>query len=199
VRFVPAIGEKNEMIPSVQACFDLMDAYQMLDNIRAHSVLVAKVARLIAQGLRHSGVSLSVEKVTAAALLHDIGKTPSLRLGGDHAVMGADICRKRHFDEIASIVSEHVRLKDYHLGGAYSEKEVVYYADKRVNHDRIVGLDDRLAYILDRYGTKGSRLNQAIRANFSLCERVQQKLFEKLDFTPDALAEKVANAGELPV
>jgi putative nucleotidyltransferase with HDIG domain len=185
------------MIPSVQACFDLMDAYQMLDNIRAHSVLVAKVARLIAQGLGHAGVRLSVEKVIAAALLHDIGKTPSLRLGGDHAVMGADICRKHHFDEIAPIVSEHVRLKNYHLEGPYSEKEVVYYADKRVNHDRIVGLEERLASILDRYGRKGSRLNQAIRANFALCERVQQKLFKKLDFAPEELAKKVKNAGEL--
>lgn len=186
------------MIPSIQACFDLMDEYRMLENIRAHSLLVAKVARLIARGLYHAGVGIDVKKVIAAALLHDIGKTPALTSGGDHAVMGADICRKHHLDEIAPIVLEHVRLRHYDLNGIYSEKEVVYYSDKRVNHDQIVSLDNRLAYILNRYGTKGSRLNQAIRANFDLCKQVQAKLFKKLNFTPEALAQEVASAGELP-
>ncbi|MDZ7697958.1 MAG: HD domain-containing protein [Deltaproteobacteria bacterium] len=186
------------MIPSIQACFDLMAEYRMLDNIRAHSLLVAKVARLIAQGLYDTGVDIDVKKVIAAALLHDIGKTPALKWGGDHAVMGADICRNHHLDEIAPIVLEHVRLRHYDLNGTYSEKEVVYYSDKRVNHDQIVGLDDRLAYILNRYGTKGSRLNQAIRANFGLCKQVQAKLFKKLNFTPEALAQEAANAGEIP-
>ena len=56
-------------------------------------------------------------------------------------------------NEIAPIVGEHVRLKNYHLNGAFSEKEVVYYADKRVKHDRVVTLKERQDYIIERYGT----------------------------------------------
>ena len=38
------------MIPSVEQCFELMKKYGMLDNIRAHSIVVEKVAAIIAGG-----------------------------------------------------------------------------------------------------------------------------------------------------
>jgi putative nucleotidyltransferase with HDIG domain len=165
-----------------------MDTYRMLDNIRSHSVVVARVARLIAQGLREARIDISIETATAGALLHDIGKTASLQTGEDHSELGRQICIKNHLDEIAPIVAEHVRLKDYTLNGDYSEKEIVFYADKRVNHDHIVSLEERLAYILERYGRKQKELSQAIKANFSLCKQVQEKLFRKLTFTPESLS-----------
>ncbi|MBW1781462.1 MAG: HD domain-containing protein [Deltaproteobacteria bacterium] len=176
------------MIPSIRECFQLMDTYRMLDNIRSHSVVVARVARLIAQGLREARIDISIETATAGALLHDIGKTASLQTGEDHSELGRQICIKNHLDEIAPIVAEHVRLKDYTLNGDYSEKEIVFYADKRVNHDHIVSLEERLAYILERYGRKQKELSQAIKANFSLCKQVQEKLFRKLTFTPESLS-----------
>lgn len=185
------------MIPSIQECYQLMDAYRMLANIRAHSVVVAKVACIIAQGLRETDIDISVETVTAGALLHDIGKTASLQSGQDHSKIGRQICLENHLDEIAPIVAEHVRLKDYRLNGNYSEKEIVFYADKRVNHDQIVSLDERLAYILERYGRGREGLSRAIRENFSLCRQIQEKLFGKLAFSPEALSRMVADGERL--
>ncbi|MBW1705401.1 MAG: hypothetical protein JRJ86_09570 [Deltaproteobacteria bacterium] len=43
------------MIPSIETCFELMDKYRMLENIKAHSIIVTKVAHLIASGLRDAG------------------------------------------------------------------------------------------------------------------------------------------------
>ena len=177
------------MIPSIRKCFYLMDKYHMLENIKAHSVVVARVTRLIAQGLREAEVEISVEMATAAALMHDIGKTASLKSGQDHSEIGRQICLENHLDEIAPIVGEHVRLRNYALNGEYSEKEIVYYADKRVNHDKIVSLDERLAYILGRYGRSKKALARAIEMNFSLCEQVQEKLFKKLKFSPESLSD----------
>jgi hypothetical protein len=57
-----------------------------------------------------------------------------------------------------------------------------------VNHDRIVGLADRLAYILKRYGRDQVELCNAIKANFNLCQEVETKLFDKLNFSADMLA-----------
>jgi len=173
------------MIPSIQECYKLMDAYQMLDNIRAHSVVVAKVAHLIARDLQKSGIHVSVKTATAGALLHDIGKTASLRTGQDHSEIGRQICLRHHLQEIAPMVAEHVRLRDYDLNGSCSEKEIVFYADKRVNHDQIVTLDERLAYIIERYGQGREPLIKAIRKNFSLCRQVEEKLFRNLRFSPD--------------
>ena len=175
------------MIPSIEECYHFMDKYRMLAHIKAHSVVVARVARMIAQGLRDVNRDISVSKTIVAALMHDIGKTPSLNSGGDHAEIGKRICIENGLDEIADIVAEHVIMKNYHLNGAESEKEVVFYADKRVKHDRIVTLEERLDYILKRYGRDQEHLCRAIKLNFRLCEQVEGKLFRNLRFSPESL------------
>ena len=80
------------MIPSVEECYKLMDKYGMLDNIKAHSAIVEKVAVIIAKGLIEVGSDLSLEKVIAGALLHDIGKTMCLNTNINHAPKGKEIC-----------------------------------------------------------------------------------------------------------
>jgi putative nucleotidyltransferase with HDIG domain len=170
-----------------------MDKYRMLENIKEHSIVVTKVACLIAGGLREAGLDISITKTLAAALLHDIGKTESLKSGRDHSEIGRHICLENHFDEIAGIVAEHVVLRNYHLNGDYSEKEIIFYADKRVNHDKIVTLEERLAYILGRYGKNQEVLCRAIRLNFELCRKVEKKLFMKLEFDPDSLSDIIAH------
>lgn len=177
------------MIPTRQECFRMMDKYQMLDNIRAHSLVVASVAHIIARSLLNAGIEISVEKVNAGALLHDIGKTASLKSGHDHSEIGRQICLENNLDEIADIVGEHVRLNKHDLNGGFSEKEVVFYSDKRVNHDRIVSLEDRLVYILERYGRNNKERRLAITKNFQYCKKVEKKLFKKLSFSADMLAD----------
>jgi putative nucleotidyltransferase with HDIG domain len=177
------------MIPSIENCFFLMDKYGMLENIRIHSLVVAGIAHLISKGLKEAGIQVSVEKAVTGALMHDIGKTLSLDIGGDHSDIGRRICLENGLEEIADIVGEHVRLKGYQLNGDYSEKEIVYYADKRVNHDRIVSLQERLTYILERYGQNKENLHHLIKKNFKLCGRIEKKLFRWLAFSPEALAE----------
>ncbi len=175
------------MIPSMDTCFELMDHYQMLENIKAHSVLVTRVAHLIATGLLDAGVAISVKKTMAAALLHDIGKTSCLNSDKDHAEIGKKICIQNSLDEIADIVGQHVRLKNYNLDESCSETEIVYYADKRVNHDKIVPLKERLSYILARYGNNQKKIVHAIKMNFDLCKEVEKKLFRKLKFDPESV------------
>ena len=185
------------MVPSIQQCLEFMGRYGMLDNIKAHSIVVATAARLIAQGLREANIDISVATVTAGALLHDIGKTASLNSGQDHSEIGKQICLKHQLYEITPIVAEHVRLNDYTLNGKFSEKEIVYYADKRVKHDQVVSLSERLADILERYGKDHNELRRAIKANFDLCRRIQEKLFSKLPFSPEALPLKVSQCRTL--
>jgi hypothetical protein len=79
------------------------------------------------------------------------------------------------------------------LNGRYSEKEIVFYADKRVNHDKIVSLTERLDYLIERYGGNQKGLEDAIRMNFDLCKAVEKKLFTRLDFGPESLASLAAN------
>ncbi len=179
------------MVPTAAECFRLMDEYGMYDNIRAHSVLVARVAERLACDLVEGGAALVVEVVVAAALLHDIAKTPCLANGGDHAAQGAAICRAHGFDELVEIVGEHVVLADGVSRHHCREKEVVYYADKRVKHDAVVDLDERLDYILKNYGRGDARMCAAIRRNFAQCHEVEAKLFARLPYGPAAVARLV--------
>ena len=179
------------MIPSVEACFEFMARYEMLAHIRDHSIMVEKVASLIARGLHETGMDISFEIVRAGALMHDISKTLCLRSGKDHAAEGREICLENNLEEIADIVGEHVILRNYKLDRAINEKEIVYYADKRVNHDKIVSLEERLDYLMLRYGNNKEHICAAIKENFHLCRQVEKKLFARLNFKPEALAELI--------
>ncbi|UCG14807.1 MAG: HDIG domain-containing protein [Deltaproteobacteria bacterium] len=163
----------------------------MLDNIKEHSVVVAKIVQVISLGLIKAGIHISLEKAVAGALLHDIAKTASLKVGGDHAAAGKEICLKHQLDEVADIVGEHVWLKDYSPDGESSEKELVYYADKRVLHTSVVRLDERLHDILERYGRNNDVLRRCIEANFRVCRAVENELFSKLHFGPADLADQI--------
>lgn len=174
------------MIPTVDQCMSLMGEYRMLDNIRLHSMVVARVAGFLCTGLQPA-LDVSMERVVAGALLHDIAKTQSLASDGDHAEMGADLCRRHGFDEVADIVGQHVIL-DNGVPERPGEREIVYYADKRVMHENIVGLDKRLTYILERYGRGDSRLCRRIEDNFNNCRLVEKKLFALLPYSPEDVA-----------
>lgn len=79
-------------IPDVKECLDLMEQYHMLPNIKDHSIVVAGVAEIISSSLITLGHELSMDKVIAGALLHDIGKTACLDNDDDHAAKGVEIC-----------------------------------------------------------------------------------------------------------
>ena len=171
-------------IPSESECLALMDRYKMLPHIRNHSIMVTWVANLLAENLNKAGHNLSLETVTAGGLLHDIGKSLCINTNKDHARKGMEICLQHDFTTIAPIVGGHVIIEDYSADKRLDERTVVYYADKRVNHDKVVSLDDRLAYVLERYGGNDPILHKAIRKNYVICREIEQRIFHDLDFEP---------------
>lgn len=185
-------------IPSIADCFRLMDVYRMLPNIRDHSVVVARIAALLVKDLASSDIPLSLDVVIAGALLHDIGKSACLDTPENHALKGRQICLAEQLDSIADIVEEHVILKKYAPEMALDEKVIVYYADKRVNHDQVVSLEERLAYILSRYAGNNAKLQTRIRENFNRCLVIEQRIFSQLAFKPSELAERIAGFEILP-
>lgn len=166
----------------------------MLANIKDHSLVVARIAEFLAVGLEKKGFAIPVELTISAALLHDIAKSLCLHNDENHASKGREICLEHGFHEIASIVEEHVILGQAFPDLPLSAKEIVYYADKRVNHDQIVSLSARLAYILERYGRGDKNRCQAIQQNFQRCLVIEKELFSHLQCTPSELAEEIENS-----
>ena len=186
-------------IPSVNECLSLMDSYGMLDNIREHSFIVARVAETIVSGLQlpkdQKSLPADIDLVLAGALLHDIAKTKCLDGSCQHAEEGMLICFEHDYPEVGKIVNEHVILssfrRDEYRRGHFPAREIIYYADKRVRHNEIVPLSQRLDYIIDKYSGGKAPIIQRIRDNFALCVELESYLFSFLAFDPADLADKV--------
>jgi uncharacterized protein len=142
----------NQVILTEDQCLDIMKEYNMLENIVLHSIQVKNIALALWCNLTEKK-SVNKELVVAGALLHDIAKTWSIQTGEKrHDSKGAEILREINLPEIAYIVESHVFFDNFHEDGPIEERELVFYADKRVKHDQIVSLEDRVEDLIIRYG-----------------------------------------------
>ena len=139
-------------IPTQEQCFLLMCEMKMMDHIVVHSMQVCRVATFLADQLNPAQNRLNYDLIRAAALLHDITKTRSFKTEENHALTGGQFLAERGYPEVGDLVRQHVRLDTYPDPITLGEAQIINYADKRVLHDRIVGLDKRLDYILEKYG-----------------------------------------------
>jgi HD superfamily phosphodiesterase len=110
-----------------------------------------RVSLAITDNLK-KGVAINRDMIIAAALLHDITKTRSLKTREPHDQSGGELLRELGFVSISEIVKQHVILFDFDPKGRFKESEIINYADKRVMHDRIVSLTERVQDLIQRYG-----------------------------------------------
>ncbi|MDR1686547.1 MAG: HDIG domain-containing protein [Desulfovibrio sp.] len=168
------------LIPRCEDCRALWDRYAMLGHIREHSAKVADFAHALAVRAVERGMKVNPDAVRAAGLLHDLGKTRTIAVGGNHAQLGAAwVMRETRNGQIAGAVLFHVfwpfegRLKAVaeasvrcpeRPGGVRGGQSpagminaghfmiaAVIYADKRTLHDAYVGLDARCEDLIRRY------------------------------------------------
>ncbi len=163
--------------------------------------MVARVAETLVDSLlrarKSPGPLPDKEEVIAGALLHDIAKTLCLKTNCRHAEEGRLICRELGYPELGEIVAEHVVLKnfmeDLYLQGIFGTKEIVFYADKRVCHDQVVCLADRLEYILNRYGDNNPAREKLIHQNFNQALDLEKYLFNFLDISPEEIIKHISH------
>ena len=187
---------KIQIIPRVQDCHALWDRYPMLDNIRAHSAMVADMAHSMALIAVERGVKVAPDAVLAAGLLHDLAKTYTIHHGGSHAQLGAawTMLETRN-GPIARAVMFHVhwpfeeRLDE---DSVFLDMAIVY-ADKRVRHDEYVSLDERFADLVDRYG-HSEFIRMRIEMSHQQGKRIETALSRRLGVNLD---ECVADSGRL--
>jgi len=173
-------------IPTIDQCYQLMCTMEMMDHIVRHSLQVCRVATCLAQHLNARRLRLNYELIRAAALLHDITKTRSFKTQENHALTGGEFLAERGYAEVGELVRQHVRLDEYPEPVTIGEAEIINYADKRVLHDEIVGLEKRMDYILERYG--GLPENQErIRWLREKTRALEAEIFRDLPLSPDDL------------
>jgi uncharacterized protein len=172
--------------PTKKECYHLICEMEMMDHIVSHSLLVCQVAMFLADHLNLQDIFLHRDAIQASALLHDITKTRSFKTKDNHAQTGEQLLHELDYPEIGDIIGQHVILNAYADTDPPKEAEIVNYADKRVLHDRVVSLKDRMAYVLKKYG-KQSISHERILRLWEESEYLEKKIFATLPFSPDDL------------
>lgn len=173
---------KAQPAPDAEQCFGLWNKYEMLENIRRHSLMVASIAAGLAEKAEARGMDVDVCSCRAAGLLHDIAKTWCVKHGGSHAIIGASwtVQETRNY-AVAQGVLLHVhwpwRLPE---GDAICCLPIfVIYADKRVRHDQFVTLDERFDDLITRYGKTASARDN-IRKSHEQAKQIEMALSRQL-------------------
>lgn len=126
-------------IPDDAECLRLLDALGAGSKITAHCLATAEVAWRLALALNNLGAGLDAPLIRAAALLHDLAKG-----WPNHAREGARILEELGLPRVAAAMASH---PDFEApdNAPLSEAELVYLADKLVQGDRIVSLEERFS------------------------------------------------------
>jgi uncharacterized protein len=147
--------------PTREEIEKLYDTYGMYDNIKKHCRQVARIARYLAEEIVQHDVDLPVDEIEQGALLHDIAKTQCLigkRSG--HEKEGAEILRKEGYPELAKYAEMHGCSFLYDEKSTYTwetlplKYKIIIASDARVKNYTIVSLEERFAYLRERYPDK---------------------------------------------
>ena len=176
----------NMQIPTLEQCYQLMCEMKMMDHIVRHSLQVCRVATFLTQNLKEQHYRLNFDLIRAASLLHDITKTRSFKTEENHALTGGQFLAERGYREVGDLVRQHVRLDAYPDPVTLGEAEIINYADKRVLHETIVGLDKRLEYILEKYGKRPEH-QERIRWLWDKTQALEEEIFGEIAIAPEDL------------
>jgi len=136
----------------------LYKEYKVTENIIAHMEKVAKFALNLCEKFEKRGHKIDKKSVISACLLHDVlrycdfktipDKSPEIwakirkkynEIGHEKAM--AKILKKNGHSKIANLVEKHDFFKVDNLKTI--EEKIVFYSDKRVDHDKVVSLKKR--------------------------------------------------------
>lgn len=181
-------------IPSPEQCLELIESMEMMEHIINHSLMVQQVAETLTLLLKENNPNLNQnlnqELILAGAILHDITKTRSFTTGERHAQTGGALVSSLGYPEVGEIIRQHVILDATLNKENPTEAAIVNYADKRVLHDRVVPLEKRLSYIMDRYGTS-ARAVERIKHMWKEAQALETMLFKDLEIQPESLNELI--------
>ncbi|HNZ64584.1 MAG TPA: NTP transferase domain-containing protein [Smithella sp.] len=160
--------KKND-VPTKEECEIIIDElYPMPSPVRKHCEKVTEVATAICKKLQQSGRSVDVEMVRAAAMMHDLAKGLP-----NHEEQACRILHELGFGKVGDLISDHMELKNADDKTSLEEK-IVYLADKFVEEDRLISLEER-------YRTSGRRFIVTNEIKARILERKARALMIKKD------------------
>ena len=165
-------------LPTRRECIALLKKHGNPEHIIAHSIATEKVCMHLGRKLKEQGIKINLQLLSRAALLHDIAKFKTLHKDVKHGIEGERILNELGFREIARITKNHGLGRIFVEGSLQNwEDKLVYYADKRVTHDKVVSLDERFDYLRKRYGCISEEAMRTINAAYLPVKELEKQIF----------------------
>ena len=160
--------------PSLAQCMDWWEEWDVPENIRHHSTVVARSAYVVAMKMRKKGISLDPILAHRAGLVHDLDKIDTLHESGAHGMIGADFLAARGYPKVGKIVRDHIMSTINHsdFESRSWENKLVFFCDKLVEGDELVPFDRRLAALKIRYPFYVEKMERAESAIWDLSDEI---------------------------
>jgi alpha-ribazole phosphatase len=158
----------REGVPSEAECEAIWSRLKVSEEVIAHSFLVAELAWMLAVHLNGAGLALSLPLILAAGRLHDIAKGRP-----DHAGAGAKLLAEMGYPRVGAVVAKHMDIQS--SGPSVDEADLIYFADKCVEEDRLVSPAERFEKSLVRYADR-SGIRKKIRERFENASNIGKRI-----------------------
>ena len=137
------------ILPTPEECYKILKSNNVPDNVVAHLKSVCDFSLKICELLEKKGIDVNRDLVVAGALLHDVKKLSP----ADHVIEGFELIKSLGYHDVASVIKKHglYHLENEEFVPKTWEEKIVFYADKRVKGNKFVSVDERFAYIKQRY------------------------------------------------
>lgn len=159
------VGASPCNIPDSEKIKQILDICSTSEPVRAHGRAVCMKAKQMAERLTKKGVSLNMELLQAAALLHDMCRSEP-----HHAEVAAKRLRDWGYPDVAELVENH-------HGGRFSseldESQILFLADKLVQGTMVVSLKERFDQSLEKCLSEEAR--QAHSARFQMALAIHDR------------------------
>jgi len=195
----------------------LIEEFQVPKHVQSHCEKVAKVAIYLARKLIEKGEKIDLELLETAAYLHDLVRVVDFKTftpdkfpnqptekelnkwcelrtnfqGKHHADAACEILCTKKYPELAEMIKKHKFLSIINpkeIPKTWEEK-LLFYADKRVNHDQIVTLKERFETGRQR-NTENKITKEGTLAEKKIYE-LEKEIFEKIQLSPDVLTSQL--------
>ena len=149
-----------------EVCMAVLHAAETPDSVIAHCQAVADEALRLASSVPPQTPILDLELLLSAAMLHDIA-----RLQPKHPETGAEWIRALGYPEVADLIAQH---HDF-TGTELNEAAVLYLADKLIQGDKRVSLEERFSASGEKGTTEEAR--RAHNRRYEIARNIENKIF----------------------
>lgn len=162
----------REDIPTEKECQALWVQFGVPAKVIDHSRVVGQLARLLAVHLRMAGMELNLDLIVAAGYLHDLAKG-----GPDHAREGSRVLAALGYPRVAEIVASHMDILP--ATGSLTESNLIYLADKLVDGDQLMSLEDHFGKTERRFADS-SEIRKAVRKRLNHAQLIRRAVEKRL-------------------